>query len=142
MIASGGNRWGAAADLPKVRSHDRETQADHRFYSGFLFTVVQRALDATASDYWQQIKSAIEREGTIFDVPPGSVNTNIRSLSAGAPEVLGYFYGTSVDTLRKLATRKETGEQSHLCRFQLLESPCCSCLDLLFSSLEKPPYWE
>jgi hypothetical protein len=118
-----------------------ETPADFRFASGYYFTVVQKAINTRAAEYWDQVRQSIEREGTIFDAPVGAIKSNIRQIEGESADVLGYFYTAGIDTLRHFATREETGGQFHLCSFQLVSEACCDCLLLVNSSLDKPSYW-
>ncbi|NND08182.1 MAG: DUF4249 family protein [Saprospiraceae bacterium] len=118
-----------------------EKFADYKFHSGHLYQVIQRTLDANAAEYWDQVSQAIQREGTIFDDPPGRAISNISSTANLNTEVLGYFYASAVDTIYKLATPGETGNQRHLCAQIIQPSPCCACLDIAGSSLEQPKNW-
>lgn len=119
-----------------------ELEADHRFSSGYYFTVIQRSINEGAAIYWDQVRQSINRAGTIFDSPVGAVNSNIRQVSGNPVEVLGYFYTAGIDTLRHLSTRDETGNQRHLCALQAVSEVCCNCLEIVNSSLIKPIYWE
>ncbi|MCB0688364.1 MAG: DUF4249 family protein [Saprospiraceae bacterium] len=115
---------------------------DHKFASGYYFTVVQKTLDEAAAIYWDRVRQSIDREGTIFDAPVGANNSNIQQVSGDPVEVLGYFYTAGVDTLRHLSTREETGKQLHLCAYATVSDACCDCLLLVNSSLSKPLYWQ
>jgi hypothetical protein len=118
-----------------------ETPADFRFSSGYYFTVIQKSIDANAAEYWDQLRQGIEREGTIFDVPVGAINSNIHQIQGDPVDVLGYFYTAGIDTLRHLASWDETGQQRHLCALQLVSDACCNCLLLVNSSVNRPAYW-
>jgi len=118
-----------------------EKLADYKFHSGHLYQVIQRTLDANAAEYWEQVAQGIQREGTIFDDPPGRAISNITDTTDPDTEVLGYFYAAAVDTLFKLAKPNETGTQRHLCAQILRPSPCCSCLDISGSALDQPKNW-
>ncbi|MBK8506229.1 MAG: DUF4249 family protein [Saprospiraceae bacterium] len=134
---------GSKISGPEVREFEIcETPADFRFASGYYFTVIQKSMDASAAEYWDQIRQSIEREGTIFDPPVGAIRTNIKQIGGSEQDVLGYFYTAGIDTLRHLATREESGKQRHLCAFETVSEACCDCLLIVNSSLEKPFYWE
>lgn len=133
---------GSSVNGNQVREFEvTETSADFRFSSGYYFTVIQKSIDANAAEYWDQIRQSIEREGTIFDVPVGAINTNIHQIQGEPVDVLGYFYTAGIDTLRHLSSREETGNQRQLCALQLVSEACCDCLLLVNSSLNRPTYW-
>ena len=119
-----------------------ETSADHRFASGYYYTVVQKAIDQRAAIYWDQLRKNIEREGTIYDPPAGIAQSNITQVEGPPMDVLGYFYTAGVDTLRHLSTRDETGNQPHLCALNIISEVCCDCILILNSTYAKPPYWD
>ncbi len=123
-----------------------ESLLDYRFQEGYYYTVVQHTLNQDAAQYWDEVRAGVQREGTIFDVPPGRTTSNIHPVDGSDQEVLGYFIATQVDTLRRLVRPAESGYQRHLCAFQELEPPCnsscCECLKLLRSSTRKPHYWD
>lgn len=119
-----------------------ELDADHRFASGYYFTVIQKSISDDAAIYWDQVRQSISRGGTIFDSPVGAVKSNISQIGGDSREALGYFYTAGIDTLRHLSTRDETGGQLHLCAFQTVSEACCDCLILVNSTLDKPSYWK
>lgn len=119
-----------------------ETPADHRFATGYYYTVIQKAIDESAANYWTQVKASIDRQGTIYDPPPGVVSTNIRQTDGSPVEILGYFYTAGVDTIRLLSARDETGNQPHLCAHKIISEVCCDCILIFNSSYDKPSYWE
>ncbi len=119
-----------------------EKLADYRFHAGYLYRVTQRTLDPDAAQYWEQLELGIEREGTIFEEPPGRSISNITSITDPDIEVLGYFHGSAIDTIYKLARPSETGYQRHLCSYIVNEEPCCSCLTIRGSSLDPPKHWS
>jgi hypothetical protein len=119
-----------------------ETLADHRFASGYYYTVIQKAISEPAANYWDQIDRGTNRKGTIYDPPAGIATTNITQVEGDPLDVLGYFYTSGVDTMRLLSTRDETGNQPHLCAFKIVSDICCDCILILNSSYDKPSYWE
>lgn len=121
-------------------------EADYKFNREYYFTVVQRTLTAESARYWDQIVASNARSGTIFDIPPGTVTTNMQSKAEELEQVLGFFYGSEVDTLRYLALPPETGRQRHQCANESgpIKSPhCCDC-DMTYGieTRKKPSYWR
>lgn len=122
-----------------------EAVADYKFWSSYYFTVVQKTLSDRAAEYWSQIASSISRSGTIFDVPPGRVSTNIFNTSDVNQDVLGYFYASAIDTLRHRVPRENVGEQLHQCAHEDFPRPghCCDCASTYGAeTLIKPSYWQ
>lgn len=119
-----------------------ERLADDKFSSGYYYTVLQHSLSADAANYWQEVKHSVVRQGTLFDVPAGTIRTNIKQMEGDEMKVMGYFYGTDVDTLRYFVHREEVGEPGHQCALQLVSEACCDCIKISNSSYVKPPYWN
>ena len=122
-----------------------ETVADYKFFSSYYFNVVQKTLSDKAAIYWSQIASSITRAGTIFDVPPGQVTTNIFNVDDVNQDVLGFFYASAVDTLRHKVTRDESGDQRHQCSNEAYPRPghCCDCATTYGpETRKKPSYWQ
>ncbi len=121
-----------------------QERADHRFFYRYYFNVVQRSLSDRAAIYWDQIAAGISREGTIFDVPSGKVEGNIKNEDNPEEEVLGYFYVSDIDTIRYRVAPSESGYQGHQCRSFELTRPsfCCNCAATYGAeTLRKPSYW-
>ncbi len=122
-----------------------EAVADYKFWSSYYFTVVQKTLTDNAAEYWSEIASSISRSGTIFDVPPGRVSSNIFNTADINQDVLGYFYASAIDTLRHRVPRENVGEQLHQCAFEEYPRPghCCDCASTYGAeTLIKPSYWQ
>ena len=128
-----------------VRFKINEIEADFKFHSAFYYTVVLKAINAAAAEYWKEVGESIKRDGTLFDTPPGKIRTNLRNINdASDDQILGYFYAAGVDTLRYLAMPDATGFQRHQCNpLDSMDVPCCDCLaGFRNSSIEKPHYWD
>ncbi|MCB0668118.1 MAG: DUF4249 family protein [Saprospiraceae bacterium] len=119
-----------------------EITASPQFGFGYYLTLVRRAVDGEAGLYWNEVRKNQEREGTIFDTPPGAIRTNIHQEQGAPAEVLGYFYTAAVDTLRQLGTREVGGSIKLPCAANPSAAGCCNCLELPGSSYEKPRYWK
>ncbi len=119
---------------------------DTRFYIGYYYTVLQRTLSDQAADYWNQIVLSGSREGSIFDVPAGRLSSNIRVVEGEEEDVVGYFYGTAVDTLRMLVRGTDVDQPRSPCPQEdtgdTTNDPCCNCLLLHNSTTDRPHFWE
>ncbi|MCB0685345.1 MAG: DUF4249 family protein [Saprospiraceae bacterium] len=126
-----------------IRDYEiHETTADHRFATGYYYTVVQKSINEQAANYWKEISNSIDRSGTIYDPPAGIVSTNIRQTAGSTVDLLGFFYTAGVDTIRLLSTRDETGNQPHLCAHKIVSDVCCDCILIRNSTYDKPAYWQ
>jgi len=119
-----------------------------RHFEGYYLTAFQQALSPTAFNYWQEIASLLEREGTIFDNPAGSVSTNFSDQIDSTRIIYGYFSAYSQDTVRLFVSREDVGEPNPYCPLPPPNGPnpaptvCDNCLlNALNSSLNKPYYW-
>lgn len=67
----------------------------------YSILVKQYALDENAFRFWQTLRDLSESQGTLFDIQPGVVTGNIRSLNSNNETVLGYFDAAQVSELRE-----------------------------------------
>lgn len=118
------------------------TEANYKFASRYYFTLVQKAVVEETAVYWEEVAQSLTRAGTIYDAYPGPVSTNIQQVKGEPVEVIGYFYTAGVDTLRRRATKEETGFQRSPCSIFSRAEGCCGCLLLPGSNDRKPNFWE
>lgn len=125
------------------------TRLDFRFAEGYFVTVVQESLSAEAFTYWEQVQTVTERNGNMFDEPPGQIVNNLRSTGDTEQEVFGYFSVSAQDTARLYIAPESVGPPRFYCplppRPGIPPPPptlCDSCL--LWgptSTYEQPEYW-
>ena len=72
-----------------------ERQLDKSFLEKHYFNVYQQSITRSYYEYWKNIEALIENSGTIYAIPPGIVEGNIRSLDNPDENVFGYFSGKS-----------------------------------------------
>ncbi len=123
---------------------------DSKFSRGYYYTVLQKTLSPQATEYWTQVAKNTEREGSIFDTPAGQTTSNITNVQGPDEAILGYFYGTALDTIRLLVQPHEVGSPRTRCEIiQLTEEErdegetdeCDDCLDIPNSTDKRPHYW-
>jgi hypothetical protein len=144
----------AAQDYPgKNRVENIEiasTISDFRFSIGAYFTVVQKSLSQDAIEYWKEVKASNERSGSLYDVFPGRIRTNIKNENDRDEIVTGYFQVSEVDTIRLKVIADQAGFPSQKCALwqepmiisQEDPDPCLNCLKLTNSTLIAPHYWR
>jgi hypothetical protein len=72
-----------------------ERKLDKSFLEKHYFNVYQQSITRSYYEYWKNIERLIENSGTIYAIPPGIVEGNIRSLDNPDESVFGYFSGKS-----------------------------------------------
>jgi hypothetical protein len=115
---------------------------EFKFAEGYYIKHVQEALSPGAYRYWEEVKKLAERNGNMFDPPPGTISTNIRNVNDPNDQVFGYFYATTQDTLPMFITPKEMGYPTLFCADpNSISRICDDCLKQHFSTLVKPKFW-
>ena len=79
--------------------------ADASFQTLHYFNLVRNSLTKEAYEYWEKLDQIVNRQGSIFDVPPAGVPGNITA--SDGREVLGFFEGVASDTTRLALTRND-----------------------------------
>lgn len=79
---------------------------DKSFQTRHYFNLIRSSLTKEAHEYWSQLDVIVNRQGSIFDVPPAPVEGNVIA-QAGDETVLGFFEVISVDTTRLVLTRRD-----------------------------------
>jgi hypothetical protein len=121
---------------------------DHRYAEGAYLQFVQESLSAGAYQYWEEVKKLSQRNGNLFDPPPGKISSNIKAINSSNDQVFGYFYATQHDTLPIFITPKAAGFPRVHCPLPPptpLESRdstiCAFCPYISNSSRVKPKFW-
>lgn len=121
----------------------RQVPLNYFFASGYYLTLLQHTLSPSAYQYWDQLRENANPGGGLFDPTPGTVTGNITNIDDPEETVLGFFYATQTDTLRRLIRPRELGNPLGFCgnpRNQSREQ-CDECIVLSNSTLTKPDYW-
>ncbi len=121
---------------------------DHEYSEGSYITIVQQAIDKKAQSYFIAYNNLVQREGNIFETPPGALPTNFKCVSDTTKLVTGYFFATQQDTARIFLSPDQLGNPSRLCPIPPNEASdcpavqCCNCLLFKNASLVRPSYWR
>lgn len=127
-----------------TRNELSTTRIDFSFYQRHYFNIVLTSTTKRAEEYWRQVDEIVNRSGTIFDVPPATVNGNIFNINNADEQVLGFFETALIDTSRFFTLRTDMpifigdpcGSFSRNRHYA-----CSNCLELPNSSKEEPYYW-
>ena len=112
--------------------------------NGYYVSVYQQTLTPRAYIYWDKIRLNATSGRGLFDAVPGAVDGNISNINNDNEEVLGYFYASEVDTVRKLLRSDGFGPPSlprSPCFSEPESSRCINCLTISGASLQKPYFW-
>ena len=125
-----------------------EKLADYQYAEGAYITIIQEAIDQNTQKYFIAYNNLVQREGNLFETPPGALPTNFKCISDSTKLVIGYFYATQQDTARFFISPTSVGSPAKLCPVPPNEasncpiSQCCNCLNVTGSSRIKPPFWR
>lgn len=122
---------------------------DFAFGERYSFSVYQIAQTKAALEYWTKIDQVVSLEGSIFDVAPAPIQGNIYNIDDPDEQVLGYFSAIARDTAHLFVNRFDVAPLlpvSPYCgppeqAWWLSPSECCNCLNLLYSSFDRPDFW-
>jgi hypothetical protein len=142
-----------ANDLGTIRLEDYEV-FDQAFNptmgEGLYYELIQSSLTPTAFEYFDQVRQVLEREGNMFEAPPGKLVTNFINTEDAREEVFGYFYATTTDTARVYVSpdfanfpRTFCPPASGLTRMDgsCAAPTCCDCLSFENSTTIRPSFW-
>lgn len=121
---------------------------DHQFAEGTYFTIVQEAIDLNTEKYFIAFNNLVQREGNIFETPPGMLPTNFKCVNDSTKLVTGYFYASQQDTVRIQVKPSDVGSPARQCPVPPNEASdcpvlnCCNCLLAKGSSRTRPSYWR
>lgn len=130
-----------------------ETPVNYFFAEGYYLTVVQQSLSEGAYQYWNQVSQVVDRTGSFFEAPAGTIRSNFINKDSGeeSSNVFGYFYATHTDTTRFYVSPEMAGSPTMYCPWPANQIPplqgcprfpCCECLDEIGSQLNKPDFWN
>ena len=137
------------ADLAGDELFDQEvirTTLNYRFSTQYCFHIYQFSISEEEFIYWSNIRDMINREGSLFDPPPGTVKGNLTDVDKPAEVVLGFFSVAGVSYRRFFVNEDEIGfyvqPRCSSSRFRPQYPDCRDCRTIVGSTTAKPPYWE
>ncbi len=126
-----------------------DTRPQYAFSIRYYVNIYQLSITQEAYQYWTDIKTIANQEGTIFDAPPAPISGNMYNIDDQSETVLGFFEATAIDTVRDLLRRGDLAPLpiSDFCGFAIGSQPsdpraCCNCLLIDKSTTERPDYWD
>jgi len=76
-----------------------ETLIQPFFSETYYLAVYQESLSQSAYNYWKELKTNVERDGTQFQPAVGVIRSNFRNVADEKEPVFGYFYVSAQDTM-------------------------------------------
>lgn len=80
---------------------------DNSFLYPFFVSVKQLSINREAYEYWEKIRTVVNNQGSLFDIPPASVIGNISNVEDRNELVLGYFEVAKTKVTRIYTTRED-----------------------------------
>ncbi len=138
-----------ANQLSKFLVATDDTRPQYAFSLRYYVNIYQLSITPEAYQYWADVKTIANQEGTIFNAPPAPIRGNLYNINDSDETVLGYFEAAAIDTVRTFLRRSDLDPLpiSDFCGFAIGSQPsnpraCCDCLLLPSSTLERPNYWN
>lgn len=102
-----GNSIGLAKDVISLQPLHFITFNDERLTIRYSILVNQYALSQDAYNYWQLVQNNSQNLGTLFDLMPSQLVSNITSVTDPKEPVIGYISASSVQQKRLFINNKE-----------------------------------
>jgi hypothetical protein len=102
-----GNSIGLAKDVISLQSLHFIPFNDERLTIRYSILVNQYALSQDAYNYWQLVQNNSQNLGTLFDLMPSQLVSNITCISAPEEHVIGYISASTIQQKRIFISNKE-----------------------------------
>jgi len=134
---------GAELNTDEITDQKIATQIiNFSFYQKHNFDVYVSSITRNAYEYWKHVNEVVNSNGTIFDVPPATVQGNVYSISNPNENVLGYFEAAVIDTSRFAMYRYEMPIPILNPCATAAKPECNACLLLPNSTLQYPSNFD
>lgn len=120
-----------------------DSRIDYRFAEGIMFSVFQESVTKEVYDFYKNTNIINNKNGNMYDPPPGILPSNIRNKIDENEISYGIFYATKPSVKRVYISPDEAGNPNRRCAtIQASSLPeCSSCIRLENSTREKPDFW-
>ena len=143
---------GSSVQAAMVNEQLYQIPVSYDFAEGFYLTLYQEALSVSAYSYWEKVKTIIERNGNMFEVPAGKIQGNLHNEADPSELVFGNFYVTQQETFRLYVDPADVGNPVTYCPYGPYVNGeriytecahnCCDCLRAANSTTTKPDFWK
>ena len=125
------------------------TLADFRFFDTYCFHVDQYIVDDDTYTYFNQLNKLLNKDNSLFAVPPGRIKGNITNPDNPSEDISGYFFIGSKSGIKHFTNANKLGAHVNAMCMDPLRTirrfsdfpACYDCLLLPNSQRTKPPYW-
>ncbi|MEB2778670.1 DUF4249 domain-containing protein [Algoriphagus sp. D3-2-R+10] len=124
---------------------------DNSFLFPMFISVKQLSINRDAYQYWEKIKTILDNQGSLFDIPPAPINGNIKNTNDPNEKVLGFFEVAKSQVTRFYVTSEISPIYLHPPCFYVqgrssldYPSECLSCADRALGRkfvIETPDWW-
>ncbi|MEB2778671.1 DUF4249 domain-containing protein [Algoriphagus sp. D3-2-R+10] len=124
---------------------------DNSFLFPMFISVKQLSINRDAYEYWEKIKTVIENQGSLFDIPPAPIIGNIKNTNDPNEKVLGFFEVAKSQVTRFYVTSEISPVYLPPPCFFVLGKPrldypaeCLTCEDRALGRkfvMERPDWW-
>ncbi len=102
-----GNSTGLAKDIISLQSLHFIPFNDERLTIRYSVLVSQYALSQEAYNYWQLVQNNSQNLGSLFDLMPSQLTSNITCISDPTEQVIGYVSASSIQQKRLFISNSE-----------------------------------
>ncbi|MEO0472451.1 MAG: DUF4249 domain-containing protein [Bacteroidota bacterium] len=121
-----------------------KTLYDYRFAYVFCLHLTQFTISREEFLYWQNVQDVINRSGSLFDPPPGTLTGNLYNPDDPDELILGYF-SVAATEYKRFFTGSDFLDTfiGPRCTFpwRTIPNECFDCRAITNTSTERPPYW-
>lgn len=138
----------------RITSLDRKVLAtkpfDYTFLDKHFFFIQVHSMTRETYNFWRKLDLLTNSTGSIFDVPPGAIASNLFNVNDPEEEVLGFFEVTNM-TYERIVVFRDDGPfepPPSGCDYDPSILPnsypryCLRCLSEEGCSFERPPYFD
>ena len=125
------------------------TLADFRFFDTYCFHIDQYIVDDDTYTYFNQLNKLLNKDNSLFAVPPGRIKGNITNPDDPSEDISGYFFVGSKSGIKYFTNANKLGAHVNAMCMDPLRTirrfsdfpACYDCLLLPNSQRAKPSYW-
>ncbi len=118
------------------------------YSEGNYLVALQQSLTPSAAKYFEDVNALINRDPSIFTGPGGKIQSNFTNINDPEEDVFGYFFATTIDTVRLFIPPESVGSPAACCvvdedrAVECQDVNCGNCLRSARSTTERPFWWE
>lgn len=139
---------GTAVGVDVLSEYDLlAVEPNSNYAEGNVMTVYQQSLSPASFRYFTNVEDLVTRTGNMFESIPASAPSNIFNTADAEDLVLGWFYATAQDTIRRYVSPEQAGSPTPACPAPPSMSPnpppnrCDNCLLQVGVTTQRPLFF-